>query len=193
MIRQLLFFSILLLTSIRSAGFQPTSLSIEVISFQSDSLELSILSSFTDGPPAPDFLGLWESNISNDTLYVHPLYEFVGAAGSFASGRFDTVKLWIPPGVQKVKLHSGMRQFSATPPIKDTVLSNYDTTLVLSALSLRNVDLVSSFLLFPNPVRATIKTEQAFDTFEILNILGSKILTGNNQSQIDVSMLHEGL
>lgn len=194
--RYLFLLSVFFLISIKSSGFQPISLHVEVIAFQTDSLELSIGSGWFAGPPAPDFLGLWVSKISNDTIYVHPLYEWIGPASSFASGRFDTVKLKIPPGVHKVNIHSGMRQFPATSPPnpnKDTVLSNHDTTLVLNALSVFNVIKFNSFSLHPNPVRSVLNIESKFITYEMYNVWGTKVMAGKYSARIDVAALKEGM
>ncbi len=194
--KQLLIVIFLSLNSIFTYGLQPFALTTKVIGFQSDTIELSINSAWAGGPPVADFIGVWRSNISNDTLFIHPLYEWTGPIFSFTSARTDTIKIKIPPGVHKVNIHSGMRQFPATSPPnpnKDTVLSNHDTTLVLNALSVFNVIKFNSFSLHPNPVRSVLNIESKFITYEMYNVWGTKVMAGRYSARIDVSALKEGM
>ncbi len=188
-------------------GIIISSVDATIVSYTIDSLQIEVVTTFPGGPPAPNFVGVWQSKILNDTLFIHPLYEWPGSINAFGSGRYDTITIQWPLGINNIFINPGMRMVLATNPTgQDTILSNQNKTLSLTALAVSVIEKGFAVNVYPNPAQSAMTINLNFDNaqqceivlYDLVgrvvdaNIFNGKIAAGEHQINLDLSSKARG-
>ena len=138
--------------------------------------------------------------ISNDTVFIKPIYDHRGYWAAFGSSSYDSAKYTnTNSGINYFNVSSNyITQFGWDTGVValDTFWNQHDTTFYVGTSNIKEQNSVKALTIYPNPTSTYISLPITASELRIYNTYGQVVVQTNNvatQQPITVAQLSSGL
>lgn len=138
--------------------------------------------------------------MSNDTVFIKPMYDHRGTWAAFYSSSFDSCKYTnTSTSINYFNVSSNYITkfgYDTGKVVIDTFWNQHDTTFYIGTASIKEQNAKKALSIYPNPTSTTISLSIAANELLVYNTYGQVVLQAKDivpQQSIPVSQLNSGL